>query len=92
MGKYLIYYSFICRGGLPVDGAVVVQEAVDAEWDEIHACEDADGVHADGMNGADAAGVNGEGVSMDGARGMGVRGANMDWGANAGACSGWSKG
>ena len=66
MGKYLIYYSFICRGGLPVEGAAVVREAVDAERDEIHACEDADGVHADG---ADTAGVNGEGVNADGARG-----------------------
>ena len=35
MGEYLIYYSFICRGGLSVEGAVIVQEAVDAEWDEI---------------------------------------------------------
>ena len=49
-------------------------------------------MHADGVNGADAAGANGEGVNADGARGMGVRGANMDWGANAGVCSGWSEG
>ena len=49
-------------------------------------------MHADGANGADAAGANGEGVNADGARGMGVRGANMDWGANAGVCGGWSEG
>ena len=89
---YLIYYSFICRGGLPIEGTAVVREAVDAEWDEIHTREGADGVHADGANGADAAGVNGEGVNADGARNMGVRGANMDWGANTGVHSGWSKG
>ena len=87
MGKYLIYYSFICRGGLPVEGAAVVQEAIDAKRDEIHTHEDADGVHADGTNGAYAAGANGEGVNADGARG-----ANMDWGANAGVCGGWSEG
>ena len=32
--------SFIhSQGGLPVDGAAVVQEAIDAELDEIHAHE-----------------------------------------------------
>ena len=49
-------------------------------------------MHVDGTNGADAAGANGEGVNADGARGVGMRGANVDWGANAGACGGWSKG
>ena len=32
-------HSFMGEGGLPVDGAAVVREAVDAEWDEIHAHE-----------------------------------------------------
>ena len=53
---------------------------------------EADGVQMDGVNGADAAGANGEGMNVDGARGVGTRGANVDWGANAGACSGWSEG
>ena len=36
--------------------------------------------------------ANGGGVNVDGVRGVGVRGANVDWGVNAGACSGWSEG
>ena len=31
-------------------------------------------------------------MNADGSRGMGVRGANVVWGANAGACGGWSEG
>ena len=44
------------------------------------------------VNGMDTTGADGEGVNVDGARGVGARGANMDWGVNAGACSGWSEG